>query len=168
MEKSAKPVTLAGDIAATAALAAAIWREHYPQIIGEEQVEYMVEKFQSVSAMESQLTEGYLYFQILGDGVLRGYFSVQTRGDSLFLSKIYVEKAARGLGLGRFGMEQIEALAREKNLSSISLTVNKHNSNTIAAYENMGFSKIEPIVIDIGNGFVMDDWKMVKTLPETP
>jgi hypothetical protein len=29
----------------------------------------------------------------------------------------------------------------------------------------MGFRKTNPLVTDIGGGFVMDDWRMAKTIP---
>jgi RimJ/RimL family protein N-acetyltransferase len=45
---------------------------------------------------------------------------------------------------------------------SIDLTVNKYNTNSIKAYEKMGFEKIDSVVMDIGNGYVMDDYVMKK------
>ena len=38
--------------------------------------------------------------------------------------------------------------------------VNKYNSNSIAAYEKMGFLNLGPTVADIGDGFIMDDYIM--------
>ena len=41
-------------------LANSIWREHYIVIIGTEQVEYMLNKFQSVHSISNQIKEeGY-------------------------------------------------------------------------------------------------------------
>ena len=48
------------------------------------------------------------------------------------------------------------------NCKSISLTVNKYNTDSIKAYEKMGFEKIDSVVMDIGNGYVMDDYVMKK------
>jgi RimJ/RimL family protein N-acetyltransferase len=58
----------------------------------------------------------------------------------------------------------LEDLARDKGLSKISLTVNIHNSNSIKMYEKVGFHICGTAVQDIGNGFVMDDYKMEKRL----
>ena len=55
-------------------------------------------------------------------------------------------------------------LAIESGKSVISLTVNKHNSNSIEAYKKMGFEIIRPMVTDIGSGYVMDDYYMEKKL----
>ena len=53
-------------------------------------------------------------------------------------------------------------LSRAKDLEAIAvtLTVNINNTNSIKAYEKMGFINIGPVVADIGAGFVMDDFKM--------
>ena len=61
-------------------------------------------------------------------------------------------------------MEFIQQKAVEMHLKSISLTVNKNNTAAIKAYEKMGFANIESIVINIGGGYVMDDFKMIKSL----
>jgi len=68
------------------------------------------------------------------------------------------------LGIGKKSMLFIKELAQENNLSKISLTVNKENKNTIAAYYKLGFVKTGEICADIGRGFVMDDLKMELTL----
>jgi hypothetical protein len=42
--------------------------------------------------------------------------------------------------------------------------VNKYNSQPIAVYEKLGFRVVAAVVQDIGGGFVMDDYRMEKTL----
>jgi RimJ/RimL family protein N-acetyltransferase len=42
--------------------------------------------------------------------------------------------------------------------------VNKNNVNSIKVYEKLGFKKTGPVIQDIGNGFVMDDYKMEKDI----
>ena len=141
-----------------------IWRDHYTPIIGEEQVEYMLGKFQSEAAMQAQLQSGYHYYTLWDGGELCGYFAYELREDSLFISKLYVHASRRGRGLGRVALDFLVAEAKNHQRPKFSLTVNKYNSNSIAAYEKMGFYKAESIVIDIGAGFVMDDFLMEKTL----
>ena len=70
----------------------------------------------------------------------------------------------RGKGLGRAGIEFVENYAREHGFNSICLTVNKYNMTSVYVYNNLGFQKIDDVVTDIGNGFVMDDYIMEKTL----
>ena len=145
-------------------LAAIIWREHYIPIIGKEQVEYMIKNFQSPEAMYSQHKDGYQYFMVIKDENLVGYVSVKKQGDSLFLSKIYVSKDFRGQKIGKAAMGFVQKKALEMNCKSTTLGVNKHNTNSIEAYKKMGFVNKGSMVTDIGNGFIMDDYKMEKPL----
>ncbi|MBC3759608.1 GNAT family N-acetyltransferase [Hyunsoonleella sp. SJ7] len=145
-------------------LADKIWREHYTAIIGIDQVNFMLKKFQSFEAIQEQIHQGYLYFILKFERKETGYISIKKDKDALFLSKIYVLKSLRGHGIGKKAMEFIEQKALELNCSYIQLTVNKNNVDSIKAYEKMGFVKQEDIVIDIGNGFVMDDYRMTKSI----
>jgi len=161
---SFQPVSTNEQIQCVAILANNIWYEHYVSIIGIDQVKYMVEKFQSENAISEQLKDGYLYYLIQNNQENIGYLSIKKRASSLFLSKIYLSKSHRSKGIGRSSMEYIEKQARNLKCSSISLTVNKNNINSIKSYKKIGFISLGPIVIDIGNGFIMDDYKMEKVL----
>jgi RimJ/RimL family protein N-acetyltransferase len=70
----------------------------------------------------------------------------------------------RGSGMGRLALTFIEAQAKELELKKIELTVNKHNYSSIQVYEKMGFITIDAIVQEIGNGYVMDDYVMEKSV----
>ena len=151
-------------------LAREIWAEHYTAIIGADQVDYMLDKFQSENAIVDQIqNKGYIYFLIeeskqaqnqSGSGQAIGYFAIFQEDDALFLSKLYIRKAMRGKGIARETIDFIKSLAVEKKLGKITLTVNKNNIGPIAAYEKLGFVNQGPIVQDIGGGFIMDDYKM--------
>ena len=53
------------DIREIAVLAEEIWNQHFVDIIGKAQVDYMVEKFQSYPALKKQIEqEGYEYYRI--------------------------------------------------------------------------------------------------------
>ncbi len=145
-------------------LAREIWTEHYTPIIGREQVNYMLGKFQSREAVAQQIRAGIIYFLIRLDEEFIGYIAVQPKGDDLFLSKIYLASARRGRGYGKRAMQFVVSLAKERKLGKIVLTVNKSNSKSIKAYEKMGFSIAGALIQDIGNGFVMDDYKMDKII----
>jgi len=62
-------------------LAATIWREHYPPIIGTPQVDYMLDKFQSFEAIREQIQQGRKYSLIVKDGVDAGYCAIDVRDD---------------------------------------------------------------------------------------
>lgn len=141
-----------------------IWNEHYTPIIGSEQVAYMLDKFQSEKAIQQQVKEGFEYYLITFETVPVGYICVKKKRDTLFLSKIYVLSDYRGKKIGKTAMQFVERRANTLHCNSIELTVNKYNVNSIKAYEKLGFKTVEALVMDIGNGFVMDDYRMVKNL----
>lgn len=145
-------------------LAKNIWTEHYIPITGKPQVSYMLEKFQSASAIKQQIHEGSQYFLIVADTSEIGYISIKKEADSLFLSKLYLLKSKRGKGFGKKAIDFIETKAKILGCNSISLTVNKNNTNSIKAYESIGFKNMGAITMDIGNDFVMDDFKMEKQI----
>jgi ribosomal protein S18 acetylase RimI-like enzyme len=141
-----------------------IWREHYPPIITKEQIEYMLAKFNSVKAIEAQINEGSQFYFMVYNGIPVGYTAIKKEGDFLFLSKLYVKKEFRGNKIGRAALLFIDAEAKRNNLKSIQLKVNKYNTKSIEAYEKLGFKKVKATITDIGNGFVMDDYEMVKVI----
>jgi len=154
------------DFVAVADLAREIWTEHYYKIVGQAQIDYMLDKFQSAAAIEQQVGEGYLYYLAEDGEGLVGYFAVvpNTEASTALLSKIYVRKSQRGRGIGSAMVAMAEQICREQGISVLWLTVNKNNSNSIAWYERAGFINKGAIVQDIGGGFVMDDYRMDKAV----
>jgi len=159
-----KIVNKESDYKTIADLARIIWQQHYVPIIGANQVEYMLDKYQSVAAIKQQLNEAAQYFIICYQDKAVGYISFIKKQDVLFLSKIYILDSYRGKGLGKSAMAFIKASAIKLGLVKIALTVNKYNTNSIKAYKKMGFDNIGEIVTDIGNGFVMDDYILEKNI----
>ncbi|WP_088340213.1 GNAT family N-acetyltransferase [Robiginitalea sediminis] len=147
-----------------ARLADRIWREHYIPIIGKPQVDYMLEKYQSVPAIAAQVAGGMGYYLVRADGEPAGYLAFEKREGHLFLSKIYVAQEFRGKGLGRHAMDFVRARAAAWGCSHIALTVNKDNTESIRAYLRMGFEQGPGTITDIGDGFIMDDYLMTLTL----
>lgn len=145
-------------------LADTIWREHYIPIVGKPQIDYMLEKYQTVVAINQQIATGFEYFLICYDATPVGYISIKQEDNALFLSKIYVLSTYRGKKIGKAAMLFIEEQAKAYQLKNIRLTVNINNINSIKAYEKLGFKNVGPLVTDIGNGFVMDDYQMVKVI----
>ncbi len=144
-------------------LADVIWRKHYIPITGIGQVEHMLKKYQSALAISKQVEdEGFEYFILRYDKIPVGYISIRKEEGKLFLSKIYVLSEYRGKKIGKTAMQFIEEKAKVYGLKTIMLTVNKNNTNSIKAYEKLGFINVCALVKDIGNGYVMDDYQMEK------
>ena len=147
------------------ALGKTIWNECYSSIISQQQIEYMLERFQSVPAMEKQMAQqGYEYFLLQQNSTPVGYIGLQREQGRLMLSKLYLLAASRGKGYAEKAFAFVEQKAAEHGCSHIWLTVNKHNQRAIRAYEKRGFATIREQVADIGNGYVMDDYVMEKAV----
>ena len=154
-----KKVLTQKDTELTAELAKEIWNQHFVPLIGQGQVDYMLEHFQSESAMAKQIESGYEYYQFMLDKTAIGYFAICPEEDNtLFLSKLYLKQECRGRGYARQAFEYIKDIATSNGNTMVWLTVNKHNDNTISVYKKFGMKIIRSQVTDIGNGYVMDDY----------
>ena len=165
------------DAALIASLAKEIWAQHYLPIIGQQQIDYMLNTYQSEDAIRHDISNGYLYYiAYLGDTPC-GYSAiivpqsccvsvgtaVQPSND-VYLSKFYVRQTARGRGIGRTMLNEILSFAKDRGAGRIWLSCNKHNVISLAAYRKLGFDIISDVVTDIGGGFVMDDFVLEKKL----
>ncbi len=154
------------DIESIYILATEIWREHFTKIIGKEQVEYMLDKFQSQKAIRNQIETGYDYFILLYKNELIGYLSIfnDVNNKETNISKIYIKKAYRRLGIATEALEFVKQLSISLGFKRLWMVVNRRNDSAINAYKKMGFMITGKEVKDIGNGFVMDDYRMVKEI----
>ena len=145
-----------------AALAREIWQQHFVPIIGQDQVDYMLDKFQSVEAMKSQIESGYEYHLALRENEPAGYCAIMPNEPpkKLMLSKLYVRDSTRGTGLGSRLLNVARQKAIDTEGSAIWLTVNRHNTQSIDWYKGRGFTVTDELKTDIGGGFYMDDYVM--------
>jgi GNAT superfamily N-acetyltransferase len=155
------------DLPAIAGLAGVIWRAHYPGIISMEQIEYMLARMYSLETLREEiLRRGIRYERLLVGEELAGFAALgPAEQPGLFkLHKIYLHPAWHGQGLGSLLLRHCEREARKLDAERLMLTVNKQNSKAIVAYQRNGFVITDSVVVDIGEGFVMDDYVMEKAL----
>jgi ribosomal protein S18 acetylase RimI-like enzyme len=153
-----------GHLAEISALATVIWRASYPGIISPEQIDYMLARMYDVETLRGELASGIVWFRALTDGELRGFASVgpTDTATEFKLHKLYVHPDWQRHGLGSALLKNCEATARTHGATALILNVNKRNTAALAVYRQRGFVIRESIVADIGGGFVMDDYVMVK------
>lgn len=159
-----RPMTTA-DIEPLRALAREIWVRHYTPIIGSAQIEYMLEQRYRPSVLGDELERSDLGWDLLFvAGSMQGYASYFVEDDrhTLKLDKLYIHPDLQRAGHGRRMLEHVIDKARSLGCTKISLAVNKRNTNAIAAYDKWGFRVEASVVKDIGGGFVMDDFIMVR------
>ena len=68
---------------------------------------------------------------------------------------------AQGKGVGRDLINEITAIATNQNNHTLLLNVYRNNP-AIQFYQKIGFTKAGEEKIDVGNGFIMDDFVMDK------
>ena len=141
--------------------AASIWEQHYTPIIGADQVAFMLNKYQSAEVMFNQFSAGYKYALVIFGGQQAGYFAYDVKDQKeVFISKLYIHKDFRRRGLGRQVIDFIAKEAQALGCSTMTLSVNKDNSDSIQFYISYGFQTIKAQKVAIGEGFYMDDYVM--------
>lgn len=149
-------------------IAKKVWHLTYDPLVPDGQVEYMIEQFQSDHAVKDQMEHlNYRYYMMVCDGQNAGFigFSPRYEGrEEMFLSKVYLLPEFRGHGAVKAAFALVEEETRKEGLSKIRLTVNKGNTHAVEVYAHYGFETVEKVRTDIGGGFVMDDFIMVKKL----
>ena len=156
-----------GDLKEIAVLARIVWQATYPGIIGQAQIEYMLRQRYGLDHLRTELdTPGIWWDTIRMDGELAGFAStvLMPGGRELKLDKLYIDPRRQRNGLGSLLIAQALQRAREQRCSALILAVNKRNGQALAAYAKHGFSVREFVSVDIGDGFVMDDFIMAKSL----
>lgn len=157
----------AGELPAVQRLAAVVWRAHYPGIITPAQIDYMLERGYALDALQGFLGRRDRGLEVArADGELVGFAAWYLTDDAreAKLDKLYVHPSQQRHGVGGGLIGRVCAGARAAGAATLILNVNKRNVQAIAAYEKHGFGIREAIVVDIGGGFVMDDFIMAKPI----
>lgn len=140
-------------------LAADIWWAHYPGLISDDQIRFMLARMYSQAQLSRELAEGVHYAGLDVDGRLSGYFSVRPDGEGgAWLDKLYLLPALHGQGYGQQMLRAAEQSAWQRGAGRLRLRVNRHNDKAIAAYQRAGYALLGEDCADIGDGFVMDDF----------
>lgn len=150
----------AQDIPLIASMASKIWKAYYPAIITHEQIDYMLDKFYSVTSMEEQMNGGQDFYLIKKVEDVVGYLSVtkQNEGD-YFLNKFYIDLDEHRKNIGETSFLLLLDLLPD--LYTIRLTVNRSNFKSINFYFKLGFIIEEVKDFDIGNNYFMNDFIMI-------
>ena len=126
----------------------------------------MLARSYGVDVLRQEFAQGVTWFRALTDGALRGFASTgPTASATEFkLHKLYVHPGWQRHGLGSALLQACESAARAHGATTLMLNVNKRNTVALAAYKRRGFTLREAITVDIGGGFVMDDYVLTKNL----
>lgn len=159
-----KQATRPQDFERIETLAREIMPEVYQGIVSPDHVDFFLDTFQTVEAINQQIKENhYQYYLLCFDTQVAGYLGIQLLPNRIHLSKVYILKSFRGKKLGKAALEFVDKVAQEKGIASIDLFVNIGNKATIEIYKKAGYAIVDTITHKYDNGHSETDHKMVKT-----
>lgn len=151
-----------GNFTSIRAIAREVWPIAYGKILSQQQLDYMMEMMYSVSSLQQQAASDKEFILAMENNQAVGFASYEFNFDGTSktkIHKIYILSNQQGKGIGKILIDYILEQAQKEKQSALLLNVNKHN---IAQhfYRKIGFEIVKEEVIDIGNGYLMDDYVM--------
>lgn len=152
-------------LAIVQSIAQTTWPVTYGEILSNEQIDYMFDMMYSIDSLKLQAKNKNTHFILAKqENDYLGFASFEfnaTENTETKIHKIYILPSAQGKGIGKTIIDYISKEASKQKNNELVLNVNKYN-NAIHFYTKLGFSISEEVVIDIGNGYIMDDYIMKK------
>lgn len=148
-------------------LAYKIWPVTYGPILSKEQLDFMLGAFYSIETIRKNVTESRHVFLLVKENDQDSGFvcyehqyknKLETR-----IHKIYLLPEIQGKGIGKLLLEKVAALAKEVQSKRLSLNVNRFNT-ALYFYTKNGFQITAEEDIEIGSGYLMEDYIMEKQL----
>jgi GNAT superfamily N-acetyltransferase len=147
-------------------LAKAIWPDAYGAILSQEQLEYMMEMMYSLDSLENQLKNNIFFLLAKEENDFIGFASYELNfqnSNKTKIHKLYVLPTIQGKGVGKNLILHIQEVAKKNSNAALILNVNKYNKAKDFYLHNQ-FEIADSLVVDIGNGYVMDDFVMEKKI----
>lgn len=155
------------DIPTVIHIARQTWPLAYKDILSDDQLEYMLTKFYSISELENQFSRGYSFILAEDENNNAAGFAVYSQQEKNFqifhLHKIYVLPEFQNLKVGKILLQFISEDIQGMGARVLQLNVNRYNKARFF-YEKNGFRIIESVDIPIGQGYFMNDYIMEKKL----
>ncbi len=142
------------------------WPITYGTILSNEQLDYMMNLMYSDESLLEQFKSKPLFFLAQEDDSFLGFTSCENNYQNnkvTRIHKIYILPETQGKGVGKLLIEKVIAVAKENKAEVISLNVNKFNK-AVSFYKKIGFEIVAEEDLDIGNGYLMEDYKMEKVI----
>ena len=154
-------IASSNDFAAIRTVVNEVWPIVYRELISQEQIRYMLEMMYSDESLQKQIQEeGCTFLVYESDSSVLGFASYSAIENNFYkLHKLYVYTTSHGKGIGKALLDEIKKRVAALGGRAIELQVNKKNISQ-HFYLKQGFAIDRELVLDIGNGFVMDDYIM--------
>ncbi len=143
------------------------WPITYGEILSKEQLDYMLGLFYSDEALTKQIENKEQLFYLISDTESTiGFIGIEHHYKNEAITKIhkiYLLQETQGKGIGKMVINKIEKMALENNSATLVLNVNRFNS-ALSFYKKIGFEIKETVDIEIGKGYLMEDYVMEKKI----
>lgn len=139
------------------------WPSTFKNILSEKQLYYMLDLMYSSRELEKRMNSVSQFYGYFEEDDCHGFLAVsefsKVAHPYLKINKLYVLPNQQGKSLGKALFNKAIDLTKNKRYSFLRLNVNRFN-RSIGFYEKLGMVNIETIDIDIGNGYLMEDFVM--------
>ena len=149
------------------ALAQRFWPVAFASILSEHQIQYMMEMMYSPASLEKQMDKGHEFAIASKYKQQVGYVAYEIdceKSGKTKIHKLYISPNSQRMGVGKTMVHFVAQQALQANNKAIYLNVNKHNNKAIGFYNKHHFQLVKEEEIDIGDGFIMDDYVFELTL----
>ena len=139
------------------------WPVAYGKILSKNQIDFMLESMYALNVLNDNYTKKNHFFLLLNEfEIPLGFASYECHylnTKTTRLHKLYLLPEAKGKGLGKLLLQKIIKITQLNNSEKISLNVNRFNKSYLF-YQKMGFKIVAEEDLEIGNGYLMEDYKM--------
>jgi ribosomal protein S18 acetylase RimI-like enzyme len=154
------------DVFRIKAIAELTWPDTFREILSDEQIRYMLDWMYSLETLASQIDNGHHFYMLTENDKDLGFVGIQLNypfEGNTKIHKIYVLPDAQGKGIGVELIDHVVQFSNINNCKTLTLNVNRFNK-AIGFYLKIGFNIMKEENIEIGNGFLMEDYVMEKII----
>jgi len=151
-----------GDMSVVREIARITWPVAYQEILSSEQLSYMFDWMYNIETLQNQVEDGHVFYVLKENEIPLGFIGIELNSpkkNNLKIHKIYVLPDAQGKGVGKKLIEKAIQIAEEKLIENVILNVNRFNK-AVSFYHKLGFKITSEVNIDIGKGYLMEDYVM--------
>lgn len=144
------------------AIAYQTWPATYGAILSKAQLDFMLNKFYALENLKLNTQQNQLFFIISENEMPLGFLGIEHHFEEKPITKIhkiYILPKNQGKGIGKAAIDFVVQKAVENQNNKIILNVNRFN-NAVQFYQKMDFKIVKEIDIEIGNGYLMEDFVM--------
>ncbi len=156
------------DVQAVSDMSRRIWQQHYlPDILTESELEYFWQRAYAPARLQAHMDSGVCYEWINAGASRVGFlaYGSEPAEHRLHLSKLYLEPAFHGCGIGSRALRRVQQHGYEEGLKEVTLYVFRGNDKAIRAYARAGFSVERTEMTECGKGYRYDDYVMIYQIP---